>query len=87
MDINFKLTDLKVVLVNFKCISSPSIVVLLIFICISGSLHRLWLRENNKTKISPGSTSKERLSISMSSRLDAALQKSSRTQCTAWVTL
>lgn len=37
--------------------------------------------------ISPGSTSKERLSISMSSRLDAALQKSSSTQCTASVTL
>lgn len=39
------------------------------------------------TSASPGSTSKDRLSISMSSRLEAALQKSSSTQWTAWVTL
>lgn len=46
-----------------------------------------FLSKRRRKKMLPGSISKERLSISMSSRLDAALQKSSSTHWTASVTL
>lgn len=71
---------------------------IMIFLFARGTQNHLYIRrcflQHNRdylikccSYILPGSMSKERLSISMSSRLDAALQKSSSTQCTASVRL